>query len=170
MTEHRSPPPRGTTSDAARGPLSAAEQRAFFGRPLLARLATVAPDGAPYIAVLWFEWDEADGSFWFVIRERAGFMPHLVAEPRVCLSIASESPPYARATIMGRAEIVGRPGESDAWRPIADRMARAYIGARGPGYVDSTAHLPRWLVRVVPQAMTTWRGGGWARRYTEGGG
>jgi PPOX class probable F420-dependent enzyme len=161
--------PPGATSGAPRGPLSPEEQRAFFKRALLARLATVAPDGSPYIVPLWYEWDDGDGSFWFVIREHARFMPHILHEPRVCLSIASETPPYARATITGRAEIVGRPGQSDAWRPIAERMARAYIGDRGPGYIDGTAGFPRWLVRVVPVSMTTWRGGGWARRYTGGG-
>ena len=169
MVQHPSQAPAGATSDTPRGPLSAPEQCAFFRRPLLARLATVAPDGAPYIAPLWFEWTEEDGSFWFVIREHARFMPHILREPRVCLSIASETPPYARCTVMGRAEIVGRPGQSEAWRAIADRMARAYIGDRGPGYIDGTARFPRWLVRVVPLSMTTWRGGGWARRYTEGG-
>ncbi|MBM3648767.1 MAG: hypothetical protein FJX11_13340 [Alphaproteobacteria bacterium] len=168
MNQDPTRPRPGTTSDAPRGPLSAEEQRVFFKRPLLARLATVAPDGAPYVAPLWYEWDEHDGSFWFVIRERARFMPHILREPRVCVSIASETPPYVRATVMGRAEIVDQPGQSDAWRPIAERMARAYVGERGPGYIDGTAHLPRWLVRVVPLAITTWRGGGWARRYTAG--
>lgn len=157
------------TSDVPHGPLSPAEQGVFFKRPLLARLATVAPDGSPYIAPLWFEWNEEDGGFYLVIREHARFMPHILRDPRVCLSIASETPPYARCTILGKAEIVSRPGESDDWRPIAERMARAYVGERGPGYIDGTAQYPRWLVRVVPDSMTTWRGGGWARRYTEGG-
>lgn len=140
----------------------------FFKRPLLARMATVGLDGAPYIVPLWFEWAEPDGTFWFVIREKARFMPHILRESRVCLSIASDSPPYARATIMGQAEIAGRPGDSFDWRPMAERMARNYIGDRGPGYIDATAHFPRWTVRVVPYAMTTWRGGGWARYYTGG--
>lgn len=169
MMQAPSQPRTSATSDAPHGPLSPAEQRAFFERPLLARLATVAPDGSPYVAPLWFEWDARDGGFHFVIRERARFMPHILHDPRVCISIASETPPYARCTILGRAEILGRPGESDAWRPIAERMARAYVGERGPGYIDGTARFPRWLVRVVPDSMTTWRGGGWARRYTEGG-
>ena len=169
MTQAPSQAPSGATSDVPRGPLSLEEQRAFFKRPLLARLATVAPDGSPYIAPLWYEWDEEDGGFYFVIRERARFMPHILHDPRVCLSIASETPPYARCTILGKAEILGRPGEPEAWRPIAERMARAYIGERGPGYIDGTAQFPRWLVRVVPDSMTTWRGGAWARRYTEGG-
>jgi hypothetical protein len=52
---------------------------------------------------------------------------------------------------------------------VAERMAQNYIGERGPGYIEGTARFPRWLVRVVPDAMTTWRGGGWARYYTKDG-
>ena len=149
------------------GPLTQAEQRAFFLRPLIARLATVRADGSPYVVPLWFEWEERDGSFLVVIRERARFMPDLLREPRVCLSIAAESPPYARATVMGRAEIVGRPRESDEWKAVARRMTVRYVGNVDPGYFDRTVVYPRWLVRIVPSEMTTWRGGGWHRLYTE---
>jgi len=158
--------PATLRSGVVPGPLTPAEQREFFNRPLLARLATTRPDGAPYVVPLWFEWDAADGAFWLVIRERARFVPHLLREPRVCLSIASDTPPYARATIMGRAEIAARPGESDRWKAIARRMTARYVGDADPGYIDRTAHFPRWLIRVVPFEATTWRGGGWSRFYT----
>ena len=115
------------------GPLTDAEKREFFRRPLLARLATVREDGAPYVAPLWFEWDERDGSFWVVVRERARFVPSLLREPRVCLSIAADVPPYTRATIVGRAEIVAKPRESDQWMEIARRMTRRYVGDVDPG-------------------------------------
>ena len=164
MTERENP---GPASDVDPGPLTDAEKRAFFSRPMLARLATVRADGAPHVAPLWFQWDEHDGSFWLVIRAKARFVPNLLAEPRVCLSIAAESPPYTRATIMGRAEIVARPGESEQWMVIARRMIERYLGDLDPGYFDRTASYPRWLVRIVPDTMTTWRGGGWARFYTE---
>ena len=149
------------------GPLTPAEQRAFFARPLIARLATVRADGSPYVVPLWFEWDERDGSFCVVIRERARFMPDLLREPRVCLSIAAESPPYARATVMGRAEIAGRPRESDEWKAVARRMTARYVADVDPGDFARTVGYPRWLVRIVPSEMTTWRGGGWHRLYTE---
>ena len=103
MTDQGRPRSATLASGVEPGPLTDAERREFFNRPLLARLATVRPDGAPYVVPLWFEWNEADGSFWFVIRERARFAPNLLREPRVCLSIAADSPPYVRATIMGRA-------------------------------------------------------------------
>jgi PPOX class probable F420-dependent enzyme len=149
------------------GPLTDAEKRVFFQRPLIARLGTVDPDGAPYVVPVWFEWDERDGSFWIVIREKARFMPGLLREPRVCLSIAAESPPYTRATVMGRAEIVGRPRESDEWKAIARRMSARYVADVDPGYFDRTVVHPRWLIRIAPTEMTTWRGGGWHRKYTQ---
>jgi PPOX class probable F420-dependent enzyme len=168
MTDPTRRQPAHLGSTVERGPLTEIEQREFFSRPLLARLASVRADGAPYVVPLWFQWDERDGSFWFVTRERSRFMPNLLREPRVCVSIAAETPPYARATIVGRAEIVARPGESDAWTAVARKMTERYVGSRDPGYVDRTARHPRWLVKVVPTEMTTWRGGPWGRYYTEG--
>lgn len=150
------------------GPLTPAELDALLERPLLARLATVREDGAPYVVPLWFHWQ--DGSFWIVVRERARFVPGLLREPRVCLSVASESPPYSRATFMGLAEVVARPRESEQWVVIARLMAARYIADVDPDYLDRTARYPRWLIRIVPTEVTTWRGGGWARYYTEGSG
>jgi len=63
MTQVPLQAPKGATSDTPRGPLSLAEQRAVFKRPLLARFATVAPDCSPYIAPLWYEWDEEEGGW-----------------------------------------------------------------------------------------------------------
>ena len=152
-------------TDVKPGPLSKEEQAEFFSRPLIARLATVREDGYPFIAPLWFQWDGKN--FWFVIREKADFIPNLLRDPRVCVSIATDTPPYARATIVGRAEVVARPGESDAWKKIARQMTLRYVGEVDPGYYERTEKFPRWLIQVVPEEMTTWRGGGWHRRYTE---
>jgi PPOX class probable F420-dependent enzyme len=167
MNEKERRRPATLASGVEPGPLTDAEKREFFSRSLLARLATVRPDGAPYVVPIWFQWDEQDGSFWLVIREKARFVPNLLQEPRVCLSIAADSPPYARATIMGRTEIVARPGQSEQWMSVARRMMERYVGDVDPGYFERTARYPRWLVRIVPYEMTTWRGGGWSRFYTD---
>jgi hypothetical protein len=68
---------------------------------------------------------------------------------------------------MGRAEIVGRPRESDEWKAVARRMSARYLADVDPGYFDRTVIHPRWLIRIAPTEMTTWRGGGWHRKYTE---
>ncbi len=151
-------------TDVEPGPLSEEEQVEFLNRPLIARLATIREDGYPFIAPLWFQWDGR--CFWFVIREKAQFVPNLLRDPRVCISIATDSHPYARATILGHAEVVTRPGESDRWKDITRQMTLRYVGDVDPEYYKRTAKYPRWLIRVMPEEMTTWRGGGWHRRYT----
>lgn len=95
------------------GPLTAQEQAEFFQRPLLARVAAVAADGAPYVVPLWFLWE------CYASRAFACQLP----------------------------------------------MTQRYIGQLDTGYIDRTADFPRWLERVTPYRMTTWRGGGWSRYY-----
>ena len=46
MTEGRKP-----------GKLTSEEVDAFLATPVIARLATVQPDGAPYVAPVWQHWD-----------------------------------------------------------------------------------------------------------------
>lgn len=145
------------------GPLTAAEQSDFLQRPLLARLATVQPDGAPFIVPLWFHWDGV--AFYLVVREKAQFVPNLRHEPRVCLSIAGETPPYARITVQGAAELIP-PDNGDLWWHLTRLMTERYVGELDPGYADRTAAYPRWTIRVKPETVISWRGGGWHRRYT----
>jgi PPOX class probable F420-dependent enzyme len=163
MSQDTNEPTLGTSVEP--GPLSENEQAEFFNRPLIARLATIREDGYPFIAPLWFQWDGKH--FLFVIREKAQFIPNLLRDSRVCVSIATETPPYTRATILGRARIVARPGETEDWKEIGRQMTQRYVGEVDPGYYARTEKYPRWLVRVVPQEIITWRGGGWHRRYTK---
>lgn len=149
------------------GPLSAEEQVAFFARPLIARLGTVRPDGAPYITPLWYHWDGSD--FWIVARRRSAFVEHLRHNPKVCLSIASDELPYSRVTVLGTAKIANSDGSPDRWRPITRLMTQRYVGEVDADYADRTAQFDRWLVQITPEEIVSWRGGGWARRYTDGG-
>lgn len=147
------------------GPLTPGEMDEFLQRPLIARLATVRPDGAPYINPLWFEWDGSD--FWLLARRRSAYVEHLRANPRVCLSVASDELPYTRVTAIGRAEVANPDGSSDVWLPLARRLTRRYVGGVDDDYAERTAQQSRWLIRVVPEETITWRGGGWARHYTQ---
>jgi PPOX class probable F420-dependent enzyme len=148
------------------GPLSQQEQVEFLARPLIARLATVRPDGVPYVNPLWFHWDGE--YFWIVARRKSAYVDYLRANPRVCLSIASDELPYTRVTVIGLAEVVNQDGSSDEWWPYAEHMGRRYVGEIDAGYAERTRSQGRWLVRITPEETITWRGGGWSRRYVEG--
>lgn len=145
------------------GALSPAELPGFLARPLIARVASVRADGFPHITPMWFEWDA--GRVWVISRARSAIAEHVRDNPRVCVSIAADDLPYTRVTIRGEAEIVNPDGGDELWVPRLHSMTRRYVGAVDGGYADRTERLPRWLIAVTPLDLTSWRGGGWAKKY-----
>ncbi|HEU5316102.1 MAG TPA: Clp protease N-terminal domain-containing protein [Chloroflexota bacterium] len=161
-----SEPPSEPPPGRAR-PLTGPELRRFLEQPLVASLGCIDESGMPYVVPTWFEYDGE--TFWLVPRARSLWARYLKHNPRVCLSIDQRTGPSARAQVFGRAEIVEEPNVGGAWVPIATRMAARYLGERdGPAYLTPTLDRPRWLIRVRPERITTWAGGGWHRRYVEG--
>jgi nitroimidazol reductase NimA-like FMN-containing flavoprotein (pyridoxamine 5'-phosphate oxidase superfamily) len=47
---------------AAGGKLSPEEIDEFLAQPIIARIGTVKPDGAPHVAAIWQQWDGGCGS------------------------------------------------------------------------------------------------------------
>ncbi len=143
------------------------EMDTFLQRPVVARVATVRPDGWPYVAPVWQYWD---GEFlWIVPREKSAFVKYLQAEPRVCVSVALETAPYTRVTILGTAEVVEGPVDSQGgtarWVDVARAMSKRYLGEHGPEYLEPTMNRPRYLVRITPSKITTWEGVEWHEKY-----
>lgn len=62
--------------------------KALFAQPLIARLATLAPDGYPHVVPLWFA---LDGEEIVIISERkTRHVEHLLATPRAALTVGGE--------------------------------------------------------------------------------
>jgi PPOX class probable F420-dependent enzyme len=137
----------------------------FLATPVIARLATVLPGGAPYVAPVWQQWDGTD--MWVIPRSKARFVENIRVEPRVCVSCADDTnPDHARVTIEGTAEIVEGPvALVGRTKEIADEMAVRYMGPEGPEYAAKTADRLRYLVRIKPERITSWSGGEWHPRY-----
>ncbi len=141
----------------------------FLATPVIARLATVKPDGGPYIVPVWQHWD---GEAMYVIpRGRSRFVEHLCSEPRVAVSCAADEVDmdlgigHRRVLIEGRAEIVEGPVlMTGLMLEIAREMAARYGGDAGLRYLDGSMHKPRYLLRIVTDKMTTWEGR-WHPRY-----
>ena len=144
--------------------LTPTEIDALLAGPIIARIATVTPSGTPYLAPVWQTWD---GQTMTVIpRAKARFIDHLRQNPAVALSCADDvDPEHARILIEGRADIVEGPtlmqGET---LEIAREMAQRYGGPSGVEYLEGTLDKPRYRVRIIPRAITTWRGQ-WHPRY-----
>lgn len=157
------------------GPLVGERLDKFLSGATLARLACVRPDGTPTIVPVWYHWDGT--AFWFVGRKRSAWCIILADHPRAAavidvegeVSIGDESFLTPRVIAEGDVTVVEEPGAGDRWVPIARAMAERYRGAAGLTYLESTLADHRWLVKLVPDQLQTWEGGGWARRYKEPG-
>ena len=144
--------------------LTTQQVKELLGTPVIARLATVKPNGAPYVVPVWQHWDGE--SMWIIPRERSRFVEYLRNEPRVAVSCADDIyPGNSRVLIEGAAEIVEGPAlMTGKMLEIAREMAERYGGPAGLEYLEGTIEKPRYLVRIVPAKMTTWAFG-WHPRY-----
>jgi nitroimidazol reductase NimA-like FMN-containing flavoprotein (pyridoxamine 5'-phosphate oxidase superfamily) len=157
----------------AMGGLRDADLEAFLASDALARVACLRADGSPYVVPMWHQWDGT--SFWFVGRERSEWCKMMEADPRVAVvidkehgrpdSISGEIAQIPKVMTSGRVEIVERPNVGGKWVEIAAKMALRYLGDNGPSYLESTLKQPRWLIRLTPDEIKTWKGVGWAKRY-----
>lgn len=137
----------------------------FLAGPVIARLATVQANGAPYVAPVWQHWDGE--SMRVIPRAKSRFARHILGDQRVCVSCADDiNPEHTRVTIEGRAEVVEGPVPLEGkTKEIADEMAVRYMGPDGPKYASKTADRLRYLVRIQPEKITSWSGTEWHERY-----
>ncbi len=154
------------------GGLGDEELEFFLGGSTLARLACLKPDGSPYVIPVWYQWDGKN--FWFIGRERSAWCRYIQNDPRVSFVIdgAHSSPNESgkrvelpKVMTEGKAEIVEEPNIGGRWVEIAEKMAVRYLGPNGPKYLTPTLNQPRWLIKVKPGKMRTWKGVGWSRKY-----
>ena len=136
----------------------------LLGTAVVARLAVVKPDGTPYIVPVWQHWDGK--SMYVISRAKSRFVEFISSEPRVAVSCADDlNPSHGRVLIEGTVEVVEGPVLMTArMLELGRAMAKRYAGAAGLEYLDSTMDKPRYLLKITPDTMTTWRGG-WHPRY-----
>jgi PPOX class probable F420-dependent enzyme len=127
---------------------------------IFAKIGTLGDDGWPSVSPAWYEYDGE--CFWLVTKKRAGFCRNLRRDSRVALCIDNPEPPYKRVMVRGRAEFV----EGD-WVELARRMVLRYLGPEGLDYFEATLGLPRVLVRIRPELVSSWDGGGIDRTFTK---
>jgi len=122
----------------------------FLQGPHLARIATVKQDGSPHVVPVWYDWDGQ--TLYVVARKYSAWVDHVRREPRVAVVIDDQSPTLPKVVIEGEAHIEG----SD-WLEIGKRMVVRYFGPElGPKYLQGTIDQPRWVVKIIPQRITTW--------------
>lgn len=151
------------------GKLTPAELGEFLQQPWNARLATVTPEGRPYVAPVWYAYDAAQSCFYVVGRERAAYVAHIRQNAAVCLHIADDVHlEHTRALVEGQATIrqeAVAPASDPQLRDLVNSMAVRYMGPDGPRYAAKTLDRPRVLIEIVAEKIQSWTGGEWAERY-----
>ena len=127
---------------------------------LIAKIATVRPDGFPYVNPVWYEYD---GKYLYIIeREDSADVKHILKNPKVAVCIDRSEPPYTRVIVIGRAEILEGPSSSLEGEvgKHALREAVRYLGKdAGERFVERTLKAVRYhLIRIVPKKTNSFNG------------
>ena len=130
-------------------------RRAFRDLPA-ARLATVDPGGAPYVAALWFVWIE-DGLY-LSVRRGSPTWDHAERDPRVSVVIdrGRDWTELAGVGIEGAAELL--PAEHPQMRTAMSGWHEKYRSMlAGDGFERFTEAVPLLgFLRVEPSDVRTW--------------
>ena len=123
------------------------ERRAFLLQGTrTGKLATVRRDGRPHVVPIWFVLDGDD----VVLTTGADTVKgrNIRRDPRVCLCVDDEDPPYAYVMVEGEAQISEDPDELLSW---ATRLGHRYMGAdRAEEFGRRNAVEGELLVRIRP--------------------
>ena len=125
------------------------EYRAFMtGRPAhTAKLGTTRADGRPHVAPVWYDLD-TDGTVVFTTGADTLKGKALRRDPRVCLCVDDERPPFSFVIVEGTAAISHDLDEMLVW---ATRIGGRYMGDdQAEAYGQRNAVPEELLVRITP--------------------
>jgi nitroimidazol reductase NimA-like FMN-containing flavoprotein (pyridoxamine 5'-phosphate oxidase superfamily) len=159
--------------------LTEQEQMAFLAeRGHLARIATVASNGAPSVVPVWFIFE--GGKILITPRKHSAFYQNIKHEPRVAITIDEDTGRYRKVLFQGKTEVLFEVGEDRKWDDVYRRIACRYIDETAADfYLSETKDQPRALIAIdrAKAKVTTWRmpsenepySGIWANRYYDAG-
>jgi len=127
--------------------MSTAEVHAFLlNQTRTAKLATVRADGRPHVAPVWFDLD-GETLVFNTGRDTVKGL-NMQRDPRVCLCIEDDQPPFSFVIIEGTVTLSDDPADLLHW---ATRIAGRYMGADLAAQYGARNGVPgELLVRVTP--------------------
>ena len=110
------------------------------------KLGTVRKDGRPHVVPVWFTLD--GDTIVFTTGEHAAKAANIRRDPRVCLCVDDETPPYAYTLVEGTATLSD---DLDALREWATIIAARYMGEDlAEAYGKRNGVPGELLVRITP--------------------
>lgn len=120
----------------------------------ICELATLTPDGKPYVNPVWYEWD--DGKLYVLGKPKAQYVKNVKENEFVFAVVDKQSPPYVRVNIRGTAEVISEEW-TDRWKEITKKTTVAYLGEEGLQYFEDRLEYPISVVEVTPGSMNSWQ-------------
>ena len=124
---------------------------AYLREPHIADLATLRLDGSPHVAPVWYHYD---GDKVMVVAERTAVKVRNIGDdPRVSLSIATDTEPYKYVLVTGDATISDA-GTADLVRVMAVHYKGNVEGRR---YADEVLEdMDFCVITVTPSKISGW--------------
>jgi PPOX class probable F420-dependent enzyme len=121
-------------------------RRFLIERPRTMKLATVRPDGRPHVTPVWFVLD--GDTIVFTTGEGYAKSQDMRRDPRICLCVDDETPPFAYVMIEGIATLSGDLNALLVW---ATCIGSKYLGADQAEALGKRNAVPgELLARVTP--------------------
>ena len=117
------------------------------------KLATVRKDGRPHVVPIWFDLD--GDTLVFTTGGKSVKTENIRRDPRICICVDDETPPFAFVQIEGTAVLSDDPDDLLYW---ATRIGGRYMGkdlAEVYGKRNSTPG--EVIVRVTPTKIIAWK-------------
>lgn len=122
------------------------QRRFLLGAVRTGKLATTRKDGRPHVVPIWFDLD--GDTLVFNTADTSLKAACIRRDPRVCLCVDDEQPPFAFLMLEGTATLSDDPAELRAW---ATRIGGRYMGAdRAEEYGARNGVAGELLVRITP--------------------
>jgi PPOX class probable F420-dependent enzyme len=143
----------------AENALEAAEIDEYLGRRIMARMATLRPDGYPHLTPIWFVWE--DGVFRHTLGAGRVHLANLAQNPRMSLVIDEDyrleqglAAGARSVTVRGDAELSQDP---DLIRDVTYKALVKYLGeADAELYLEPIMAEGRTIVTMTPRSWVTW--------------
>lgn len=134
--------------------MSDAERRKFLlDGTKTGKLATVRKDGSPHVVPVWYDLD--GDSLVFTTGAETVKGRNMERDPRVCMAVDDQAPPYSFVMIEGTAELSEDPEELHNW---AKRIAGRYVGqAEAEAFGKRNSGEGEVLVRITPSKIISYR-------------
>lgn len=113
------------------------------------KLATVRNDGRPHVVPIWFDFDGE--TIVFTTGGSSIKATNMRRDPRVCICVDDQTPPFAYVQIEGTAALTDNPDELLYW---ATRIGGRFMGAElAEAYGKRNSVEGELLVRVTPSKI-----------------